>query len=81
MTHRVEFGDINWSNRGIDGIAELLNKKFNAQEREIARVDDLIAMQDNIISKQDELIGLLKERITELGDAAQTKSHVQNRES
>ena len=60
MTRRVEFGDIDWSNRGIDGIAELLNKKFNAREKEIAEADDMIAMQDNIISKQNELIGLLK---------------------
>ena len=75
MVCGFELTDVDWSNQDVNKIVEFFSKKFDVQDKEIARQCDELVQKDDVIARQGDTIAQLQDRIKQLEEeVAQTKS-------
>lgn len=65
MVCGFELTDVDWSNQDVNKIVEFFSKKFDVQDREIARQGDMIAQKDDTIAQLQDRIKQLEEEVTQ----------------
>ena len=61
MVCGFELTDIDWSNQDVGRIMEFCNKKFDVQDKEIARQRDELVQKDDIIVQLQDRVKQLEE--------------------